>query len=150
MVENIAGPMNAERFEVLTAAYGGDIGRWPQAERAAARDFAKSAAAAQTLVRAADLDALLDTYVVKARHTGLEERILAKLIRRLTMRNWFRFGSAGIGLVGVGIAGALAGSIAIAVLAPGLTPDTSIVSDGTATMFGDVGPDAGIAQQDSQ
>ena len=150
MVEHIAGPMNAERFEALTAAYGGDIGRWPQAERAAARDFAKSHAAAETLTRAADLDALLDTYVVNPRPTGLEERILAKLVRRLTMRSWFRFGSAGIGLVGVGIAGALAGSIAIAVLVPNLTSDTSIVSDGTATMFGDIGPDASIAQQDSQ
>ncbi|GAC1043472.1 hypothetical protein [Rhizobium sp. No.120] len=150
MVEHIAGPMNAERFEALTAAYGGDIGRWPQAERAAARDFAKSHAAAETLTRAADLDALLDTYVVNPRPTGLEERILAKLVRRLTMRSWFRFGSAGIGLVGVGIAGALAGSIAIAVLVPNLTSDTSIVSDGTATMFGDIGPDANIAQQDNQ
>ena len=73
MVENIAGPMNAERFEALTAAYGSDIGRWPQAERAAARDFAKGTAAVQTLARAADLDALLDTYVVRPRHTGLEE-----------------------------------------------------------------------------
>ncbi len=149
MVENIAGPMNAERFEELTATYGGDIGRWPQAERADARNFAKSPAAAGMLARAADLDALLDTYVVQPRHARLEDRILAKLVRRLTVRNWFRFGSAGIGLVGVGIAGALAGSIAIAVLAPNLTSDATIVSDGTATMFGDIGPDAGIVQ-DSQ
>ncbi|MFK0166321.1 hypothetical protein [Rhizobium sp. NPDC090279] len=149
MVESIAGRMNAERFEALTAAYGGDIGRWPQAERAAAREFAKGPAAIETLARATDLDALLDTYVVKSRHADLENRILARLVRRLTIRNWFRFGSAGIGLVGVGIAGALAGSIAIAVLAPSLTSDTSVVSDGTATMFGDIGPDAGIVQ-DSQ
>ncbi|WP_271024006.1 hypothetical protein [Rhizobium sp. RCAM05973] len=65
------------------------------------------------------------------------------------MRNWFRFGSAGIGLVGIGIAGALAGSIAIAILAPSLTSDTVVASDGTATMFGDVGPDVAI-KQDSQ
>ncbi|OJY63882.1 MULTISPECIES: hypothetical protein [unclassified Rhizobium] len=150
MVESIAAQMNAERFEALTAAYGGDIARWPQAERAAAREFAKSPAAAEALAHAADLDALLDTYVVKPGGAGLEGRIVAKLVRRLTIRNWFRFGSAGIGLVGVGIAGALAGSIAIAILAPSLTSDTSVVSDGTATMFGDIGPDAGVAQQDSQ
>ncbi|NEI71943.1 hypothetical protein GR212_20365 [Rhizobium lusitanum] len=149
MVENIAGPMNAERFETLVAAYGGDIGRWPQAERAAARNFAKSPGASQALARAAGLDALLDTYVVKHSDAGLEEKVLAKLARRLTIRNWFRFGSAGIGLVGVGIAGALAGSIAIAVLTPGLTSDTSVASEGTATMFGDIGPDAAIVQ-DSQ
>ncbi len=149
MVENGAGPMNAERFEALTAAYGGDIGRWPQAERVAAREFAKGPAASRALALAADLDALLDTYAVRRGSAGLEDRILAKLVRRVTLRKWFRFGSAGIGLVGVGIAGALAGSIAIAVLAPSLTSDTSVVSDGTATMFGDIGPDAGIAQ-DSQ
>lgn len=150
MVENIAGPMNAGRFEELTAAYGGDIARWPQAERAAAREFAKDPAAAGILARAADLDALLDTYVVRPGHADLESRIRTKFTRRLTIRNWFRFGSAGVGLVGVGIAGALAGSIAIAVLAPSLTSDPSVVSDGTATMFGDIGPDAGAAQQDSQ
>lgn len=150
MVENIAAPMNAERFEALTAAYGGDIGRWPQAERAAAREFAKNPVAVEALARAADLDALLDTYVVKPNLADLEDRIRTKFVRRLTIRNWFRFGSAGVGLVGVGIAGALAGSIAIAVLAPSLTSDTSVVSDGTATMFGDIGPDAGAAQQDSQ
>jgi hypothetical protein len=142
--------MKAERFEALTAAYGGDIGRWPQAERAAAREFARNPVAVEALARAADLDALLDTYVVKPNLAHLEGRIRTKFVRRLTIRNWFRFGSAGVGLVGVGIAGALAGSIAIAVLAPSLTSDTSVVSDGTATMFGDIGPDAGAAQQDSQ
>jgi hypothetical protein len=150
MVENIAAPMKAERFEALTAAYGGDIGRWPQAERAVAREFARNPVAVEALARAADLDALLDTYVVKPNLAHLEGRIRTKFVRRLTIRNWFRFGSAGVGLVGVGIAGALAGSIAIAVLAPSLTSDTSVVSDGTATMFGDIGPDAGAAQQDSQ
>ncbi len=149
MVENIAGPMNAERFGELTAAYGGDIGRWPQAERVDARNFSEDPAAAAMLARAADLDALLDTYVVQPRQAGVEDRILAKFVRRLTVRNWFRFGSAGIGLVGVGVAGALAGSIAIAVLTPSLTSDATVVSDGTATLFGDIGPDAGIVQ-DSQ
>lgn len=149
MVENIAGPMNVGRFEELTAAYGGDIARWPQTERAAAREFAKDPAAAGVLARAADLDALLDTYVVRPGHVDLQRRILKGFVRRLAVRSWFRFGSAGIGLVGVGIAGALAGSIAIAVLTPSLTSDASVVSDGTATMFGDIGPDAGIVQ-DSQ
>lgn len=154
MVENIAAPMNAGRFEELTAAYGGDIARWPQAERAAAREFAKDPATAGILARAADLDALLDTYIVRPGHVDLQRRILKGFEHRLTIRNWFRFGSAGIGFVGIGIAGALAGSIAIAVLTPSLTSDTSVVSDGTATMFGDIGPDAGMVDagiaQDSQ
>lgn len=149
MAEHIAGPMSAERFAEMVDAYGGNIGRWPQPERAAARDYARSAEAAGMLERAAELDTLLDAYVLKAGHDGLDGRIITKFVRRSRMRNWFRFGSAGIGLVGVGIAGALAGSIAIAILAPSLTSDTVVVSDGTATMFGDVGPDVAI-KQDSQ
>ncbi|TXI06389.1 MAG: hypothetical protein E6Q76_09800 [Rhizobium sp.] len=150
MVENAADPMNGERFEALVAAYGGDIGRWPQTERAAAREFAQSPTAAKALAGAADLDALLDTYVVKSGSAGLENRIDALLVRRLTIRNWFRFGSAGLGLMGIGIAGAIAGNLAIAVLAPALTTaDTSVVSDGTATIFGDIGPDTSVVQ-DSQ
>ncbi|MBM7047122.1 hypothetical protein [Rhizobium lusitanum] len=149
MAEHIAGPMSAERFAEMVDAYGSNIGRWPQPERAAARDYARNAEATSMLERAADLDSLLDTYVLKAGHEGLDGRIVAKFVRRSRMRNWFRFGSAGIGLVGIGIAGALAGSIAIAILAPSLTSDTVVASDGTATMFGDVGPDVAI-KQDSQ
>lgn len=147
MAEHVAGPMSAERFAELAAAYGGDIGRWPQIERAAARQYARNVDADSTLERAADLDALLDTYVLKATHAGLEGRIVAKLARRARIRSWFRFGTAGVGLVGIGIAGALAGSVAIAVLAPSLTTDTTVVSDGTSTLFGDIGPDAAVTQE---
>jgi len=147
MVEHIAGPMSAERFAELADAYGGDIARWPQPVRAAAREYAKNSGADVTLERAADLDALLDTYVLKTAHEGLHGRIVAKLARRSRIRNWFRFGSAGVGLVGIGIAGALAGSIAIAVLAPSLTSETTVASDGTSTIFGDIGPDVTITQE---
>lgn len=147
MAEHTAGPMNGERFAELANAYGGDIDRWPQLERAAAREYAKNSDTNVTLERAADLDALLDAYVLKAAHEGLHDRIVAKLAQRSRIRNWFRFGSAGVGLVGIGIAGALAGSIAIAVLAPSLTSETTVASDGTSTMFGDVGPDMTMTQE---
>ncbi|MGV1756901.1 hypothetical protein [Rhizobium sp. P44RR-XXIV] len=147
MTEQVAGPMSAERFAELADAYGGDIGRWPQTERAAAREYAENSDAIGALSRAADLDALLDTYVVKTKHQGLDARIIAQITRRSKIRNWFRFGSAGVGLVGIGIAGALAGSVAIAVLAPSLTSETTVVSDGTSTMFGDIGPDVTITQE---
>lgn len=147
MAEQVASPMSAERFAELADAYGGDIGRWPQAERLAARDYARRAEVGEILERAGDLDALLDTYVLNARHEGLEGSIVSKLAQRSRIRNWFRFGSAGVGLVGIGIAGALAGSIAIAVLAPNLRPDTSVMSDGTSTMFGDIGPDGAVTQE---
>lgn len=147
MVEHVASPMTAERFAALADAYGGDIGRWPQSERLAAREYAGSIEADGALARAADLDALLDTYVLKTRHEGLAGRMVAKLTRRSRIRSWLRFGSAGVGLVGIGVAGALAGSVAIAVLAPSLTSDTTVISDGTSTMFGDVGPDVTITQE---
>ncbi|ENN85288.1 hypothetical protein RHSP_54194 [Rhizobium freirei PRF 81] len=147
MAEHIAGPMSGERFAELADAYGGDIGRWPQAERAAARDYARNIDVDGMLARAADLDALLDTYMPKVAPAGLDSRIVARFARRSKIRNWFRFGSAGIGLVGVGLAGALAGSVAIAVLAPSLTSETPSIADGTSTMFGDIGPDVTITQE---
>ncbi|NTF45152.1 hypothetical protein A6U86_10670 [Rhizobium sp. AC27/96] len=147
MTEQVAGPMSAERFAELADAYGGDIGRWPQPERAAAREYAENSDLDGALRRAADLDALLDTYVLKTAHQDLGARIATKLARRSKIRNWFRFGSAGVGLVGIGIAGALAGSVAIAVLAPSLTSETTMASDGTSTMFGDIGPDVTITQE---
>ncbi|MGG6893044.1 MULTISPECIES: hypothetical protein [Rhizobium] len=147
MAEHVAGPMSGERFAELADAYGSDIGRWPQAERAAARDYARNNDVGGLLERAADLDALLDTYMPKVALAGLDGRIVAQIARRSKIRNWFRFGSAGIGLVGVGLAGALAGSVAIAVLAPSLTSETPPISDGTSTMFGDIGPDVTITQE---
>jgi hypothetical protein len=53
--------MNLERFKILAEAYGGDIGRWPEAERAAAEGFATAnAEAAAWLAEAGSLDDLLD------------------------------------------------------------------------------------------
>ena len=45
--------MDKDRFETLAAAYGGDLRRWPEAERAAAEDFRRGnpeAAAAMRLL----------------------------------------------------------------------------------------------------
>lgn len=141
--------MSADRFAALAAAYGGVIDRWPEEERASAETFAKTPAGASTLAAAGVLDHLLDAYALKVRNDGLGDRILTRLTRRSRIRKWFRFSSAGIGLVGVGIAGALAGSIAIAVLAPNVTSDTTVATDLTATVFGDIGTDEN-ATQDTQ
>lgn len=141
--------MSADRFVALAAAYGGEIERWPEEERASAEIFAKTPAGASALAAASGLDHLLDAYALKARNDGLGDRILTRFARRSRMRKWFRFSSAGLGLVGVGIAGALAGSIAIAVLAPNVTSDTTVATDRTATVFGDIGTDEN-ATQDTQ
>lgn len=141
--------MSADRFAALAAAYGGEIERWPEEERASAEIFAKTPVGASALAAAGGLDHLLDAYALKARNDGLGDRILTRFARRSRMRKWFRFSSAGLGLVGVGIAGALAGSIAIAVLAPNVTSDTTVATDRTATVFGDIGTDEN-ATQDTQ
>ncbi|HEY0121009.1 MAG TPA: hypothetical protein VGC14_04470 [Rhizobium sp.] len=138
--------MNADRFAALAAAYGGAIDRWPEEERASARVFAETSIGVSVLAAAGGLDHLLDAYAPKARNDGLGDRILTRFARRSRMRRWFRLSSAGIGLVGVGIAGALAGSIAIAVLAPNVTSDTTVATDRTATVFGDIGTDTNAAQ----
>lgn len=138
--------MSADRFAALAAAYGGVIDRWPEEERVSAQEFAKTPAGAPALAAASGLDHLLDAYALKVGNDGLGDRILTRLTRRSRMRKWFRFSSAGIGLVGVGIAGALAGSIAIAILAPNVTSDTTVATDQTTTVFGDIGTDVNTAQ----
>lgn len=53
--------MSERRFAALADAHGGDLARWPAAERAAAAALARRSAAAQAaLARAAALDAALD------------------------------------------------------------------------------------------
>ncbi len=54
------GSMRLARFGVLAEAYGGDIARWPEAERRPARDvLAESRQARQILAAAQHLDAVL-------------------------------------------------------------------------------------------
>ena len=67
--------MDARRFAALTEAYGGDLRRWPQAEREAASAFASSETGQAISRKAGTLDALLDNYSVphprKALHLSL-------------------------------------------------------------------------------
>lgn len=69
--------MNAERFQTLAGAYGGDLLRWPSSEQAAARAFmATDGRSTDWLAEAAALDTLLG--VVPERHQNdlLRERII--------------------------------------------------------------------------
>ncbi|MBB3612612.1 hypothetical protein [Rhizobium sp. BK602] len=147
MTEKVPRAMGAEHFARLAQAYGGAIDRWPEQDRASAREFARTPEGMSVLAAAADLDRLLDAYALNNIDDGLKDRILARLLRRSRLRSWFRLSTAGIGLIGVGVAGALAGSIAIAVLTPGTASDATIASDQTATVFGDIGHDATAVQE---
>jgi hypothetical protein len=132
--------MTPERFSDLAAAYGGSPQRWPADERAAALAFmaAHPEQAEAALAPAAELDDLLSRYRVAAPQAAFARRISASAPRALWRRTRLIWQSAG--LAGIGLAGALAGALTVAVLLPlDSTPD-----DGDAyalTAFGDMPED---------
>ena len=70
--------MTYERFEYLTDAYGGDLRRWPEAEREAARALRDADPRAAVLLREADgLDALLDAAPRPVASHALREAVIA-------------------------------------------------------------------------
>lgn len=70
--------MTRQRFEDLADAYGGDLRRWPEAEREAGRALAATDAEADALLRQADrLDALLDAAPRLAASHALREQVIA-------------------------------------------------------------------------
>jgi hypothetical protein len=69
--------MNAERFQTLAGAYGGDLARWPSSEQAAARAFmATDGRAGDWLAEAAALDSLLGAVPERHQNDLLRERII--------------------------------------------------------------------------
>lgn len=70
--------MSLDRFETLANAYGSNLRRWPQAERAAARALLDTdAGARRILVQARVLDGLLDAVPRAVETHDLRERVLA-------------------------------------------------------------------------
>lgn len=70
--------MTYERFEHLADAYGGDLRRWPEAEREAARALRDADPRAAVLLREAyGLDALLDAAPRPVASHALREAIIA-------------------------------------------------------------------------
>lgn len=121
--------MTPDRFSQLCDSYGADIRRWPAAERDAAMAYAASnPAARQKLDAAAGLDRLLDTHAVPLPGAALRERIVASGPRAAWHKAALVWRSAG--LAGLGLAGAVAGALLVAVA---LTPQ------------GDFGPEDGYA-----
>jgi hypothetical protein len=71
--------MNAERMRDLAEAWGGDLRRWPTAEREAAEAFARiqPEAAERALFEARQLDAALDAAPRAVVSTELRDRVIA-------------------------------------------------------------------------
>lgn len=139
--------MDAERFSALAAAYGGDLRRWPQAQRIAAASFAGSDRGQAMLRRAGTLDVLLDSYDIKAPGKALYDSILGAADRHLVRRRRQRFWWLGLGLASVGLAGAVAGLALVTVVTPEIQPDHYVL-DANATAFGDAGPDGDTIEED--
>lgn len=73
--------MTPERFEHLAGAYGGDLRRWPETEREAARALAAADRQAAALLHEADgLDALLDAAPRAVASHALRERVIAAAV----------------------------------------------------------------------
>ncbi|WP_293853746.1 hypothetical protein [uncultured Alsobacter sp.] len=110
--------MSLARFAALAEAYGAVLERWPAAEREAAVPLARTAEGRAILERAGELDALLDAYRVPGPSSALAGRVLARAgglaRRRRTMQRWW----AGLGLAGVGLAGAIVAATAATVILP--------------------------------
>ena len=71
--------MTADRFIALVSAYGADVRRWPEGERAAAQAFAAGQpdVARAALVEADAIDALLHASPAPQVPSALRDRILA-------------------------------------------------------------------------
>lgn len=106
--------MTRDRFEDLAEIYGGDVARWPAAERDAAAllmaaepDFAKAALAAP-----ANLDAVLDAWGPTPVSHQLREAVIAAAPvarARRGVRGWFWGAGLGAGLAAACAAGLVVG-----------------------------------------
>lgn len=124
--------LSLDRFRDLADAYGGVVARWPEEHRDAAFRMASTPAAINILARASALDEMLDTWRVPVPVADLHGRLIAGApvpSRRLVARA--RLWWSGIGIAAA-LTGAVAGSAAVAMVAP-----IETLSDG-ATSFGDV------------
>lgn len=104
--------MSLERFEDLAEIYGGDIARWPEGEREAAR--ALLAAEAQrlgpVLAAAAQLDRLLDLAPAQSADAALMGRLISAAPQPAAAgRRWIAGLSAALGLSVAAAAGVIAG-----------------------------------------
>lgn len=104
--------MSLERFEDLAETYGGEIARWPEAEREAARALLAVEASRLTpvLVAAAHLDRLLDRAPAQAPDSALLGRLIsAAPTAAPSSRRWIAGLSAALGLSAAAFAGVVVG-----------------------------------------
>jgi len=104
--------MALERFEDLTETYGGDIARWPEGEREAARALlaADAERLAPVLAAAVQLDRLLDLAPAQSADSALIGRLIAAAPQPAAGgRRWIAGLSAALGLSAAAFAGVAVG-----------------------------------------
>ena len=119
--------MSPQRFEILAQAYGGDVARWPSAEREAAGALMieQPRLAAAALARAGELDAVMDAWTPMPVSHALRERVIAAAPApraRNRIVAWFWGAGLGAGLAAACVAGLVVG-VAISDVAQ---PDESV------------------------
>lgn len=127
--------MTTERFKQLASAYGADLKRWPEAEREAAIQFTQQQEITSLIRDELALDDLLAGHSI-----AIDSRALANTIftDALTIHNkqfniwqklsilWSELGINGFGLVGAGLASAMAGVFCVSLLTSNiLSKDTA-------------------------
>ncbi|WP_175701206.1 hypothetical protein [Burkholderia ambifaria] len=137
--------MTPERFRTIVAAYGSDARRWPQDERAAAEAWARAhpSDALAALDDAAELDAWLMQDTVAPLAPALVERIVASAPAPQRARRRGKVWWSGAAFAGVGLAGALAGAVAVSVLMLGSAPIAQHEPGYLTTTFGGPSIDGG-------
>jgi hypothetical protein len=109
--------MTPERFRQIVEAYGAAPRRWPEKERAAAEIFARENVQAQDILALeADLDRQLSAYPIAPPDSALTGAVIAS--RPLLLRLSLALLLQTLGIVGAGLAGAIAGAVLMTVYAP--------------------------------
>jgi hypothetical protein len=134
----MSSEMNANRFASLAEAYGGDIRRWPEAERAAAWAFAKvePAAAEPVLDAARRIDLALNAGPGFHPSPALRELVLASAPRaqpRMAWGGWAPRWLAPAGFAAACVAGAWLGVAASHGAQAQLRADTVLVASADLT-----------------
>jgi len=104
--------MTVERFADLAEIYGGDVARWPEAEREIARALlaAEPVRLEAVLADAARLDRLLDLAPAQSADSALLGRLIAAAPRPAsTVQRWLAGAGAALGLGVAALAGVAVG-----------------------------------------
>lgn len=106
--------MSLERFEDLAETYGGEIARWPEGEREAARALlaANGPRLAPVLAAAAQLDRLLDLAPAQGPSAALLGRLITAAPQPVaSARRWIAGLGAALGLSAAALAGVAVGVV---------------------------------------